>query len=92
MNDKEKDFKVGDQIAYFPNHTNGDINHPDTEFGFITGFNSMGSAFCRYWLNPDKAELRTKANSESTPIDMIRHHKLKLQEEINVLLKGYGYI
>ena len=55
-------FKVGDQIVYIPSHAD-DMFHPDAEFGFITGFNGNGDAFCRYWLNPDKERLRTKANS-----------------------------
>ena len=64
-------FKIGDQIVYIPNHAE-DMFHCDAEFGFITGFNSKGSPFCRYWRNPDRQKLRTTANSECTPIDMIK--------------------
>ncbi len=83
-------FKKGDQIVYIPNHAE-DMFHPDAEFGFITGFGGTGSAFCRYWLNPDRTELRTKANSEATPIDMIHRCDLKSQELINEMLVELGY-
>lgn len=60
----------GTQIIYVPTHANGDINHPDCVAGFITSVRmapGMDVAFCRYW---NKAgELRTKANSEATPIE-----------------------
>jgi hypothetical protein len=83
-------FKIGDQIVYIPNHAD-DMFHKDAEFGFITGFNPEGNAFCRYWRNPDREELRTKANSECTPIDMIRRCDLKSQEEIDKLIIKYKY-
>ena len=83
-------FKKGDQIVYIPSHAK-DLFHPDAEFGFVTGFSGIGSAFCRYWLNPDRTELRTTANSEGTPIDMIRRCDLKSQELINEMLVKLGY-
>ena len=83
-------FKIGDQIVYLPLHAK-DLFDSDAEFGFITGFNASGSAFCRYWLNPKKESLRTTANSEATPIDMIFRCDLKPQKEINKLLIYLGY-
>ncbi len=83
-------FKKGDQIVYIPSHAK-DLHHPDAEFGFITGFSGIESAFCRYWLNSDRTELRTTANSERTPIDMIRRCDLKSQELINEMLVKLGY-
>jgi len=83
-------FKKGDQIVYIPNHAK-DMFHPDAEFGFITGFTLGESAFCRYWLNPDRTELRTTANSEATPIDMFHRCDLKSQELINEMLMKFGY-
>ena len=29
-------FYMGQQIAYVPTHANGDINHRDVQFGFVT--------------------------------------------------------
>lgn len=87
---KKHDFKVGDQIVYIPTHAKN-MFHRDAEFGFITSFNRSGSAFCRYWLNPDRLTLRTTANSEATPIDMIKRCDLKPQEEIDRLLEKLGY-
>lgn len=30
---------IGDRVAYIPYHANGDINHPDVEYGIVTGMN-----------------------------------------------------
>lgn len=61
------DYKPGDQIAYLPNHVEGDVFHKDVEFGFVTSTKD-GKVFCRFWL-PDevgiKPTLRTKNNSEA---------------------------
>lgn len=83
-------FRKGNQIVYIPGHADNML-HPDAEFGFITGFNQKGSAFCRYWRNPDRDELRTKANSEATLIEMIKRCDLKPQAEIDELLIKLGY-
>jgi hypothetical protein len=64
------DLKRGTQIAYVPTHTKGDLQHPDVEVGFVTSVQG-GTAFCRYWSKCSQGELRTKANSESTPIEML---------------------
>ena len=83
-------FKIGDQIVYIPNHAK-DKYHSDAEFGFITGFSPNGSAFCRYWHNPYRTDLRTTANSEATPIDMLYKCNLKSQEFIHAMLVKLGY-
>lgn len=65
-------FQPGEQIAYVPSHAEGDINHPDVEFGFVTSQRG-DTVFCRYWRR-DMTDLRTKANSEGTPIEnLVRH-------------------
>lgn len=66
----------GDQIAYVPNHAGQqDLAHKDVEFGFVTsGPNDAGGYFCRFFYkNTAKYgnDLRTKGNSESTPIENI---------------------
>ena len=63
-------LRRGTQIAYIPTHADGDIRHPDVEFGFVTSVRN-GVAFCRYWRKCSLGELRTKANSEGTPIDVL---------------------
>lgn len=63
-------IKPGMQIAYIPNHAEGDINHKDVEVGFVTSITENG-AFCRYWSKHNPGELRTKANSELTPFDCL---------------------
>lgn len=88
---RKQKFGIGDQIVYIPSHAN-DIFHKDAEFGFITGFNSKGDAFCRYWRNPDKNELRTKANSECTPVSLLQKYDLKPQKLITQILIDLGYV
>jgi len=85
-------FKVGDQIAYIPLHANGDLDHWDVEFGFITGFNSEGDPFCRYWRKGEVGILRTTANSECTPIDMVVVHYSVPQSKVDDFIKrNYDY-
>ena len=90
-------FKIGDQIVYIPTHAEdmlhpgAELSHPDTEFGFITGFNSIGTPFCRYWSNLNRNVLRTTANSECTPIHMLKKYALKPQTLIYALLPVLGY-
>jgi len=62
---KEWPIRRGAQIVYVPNHAWGNDEHPDCEAGFITSV-SEDAAFCRYW--GEEGQLRTKANSERTPI------------------------
>lgn len=79
---KANDFKQGDQILYIPNHAEGDRDHPDCEFGFVTS-TKINTVFCRYWRNrpwsnKPKAELRTRYNSEGTdPSNLIKHDLFK---------------
>jgi hypothetical protein len=76
----ETKFKRGEQIAYIPRHAEGKISHPDVEFGFVTsGPNANGDYFCRYWLRETECDLlpklRTKANSECTPVELLVPYK-----------------
>ena len=64
------EIERGTQILYIPTHANGDENHPDVEVGFVTSQRS-DTVFCRYWSKYHQDELRTKANSEGTPIEYI---------------------
>lgn len=74
----------GTQIAYIPVHAEGDIAHTDVEFGFVTSV--RGSiAFCRYWNK--LGILRTKANSEATPLSRIIPHDSYPQSKIDALLR-----
>ena len=61
---------TGTQILYVPNHANEDENHPDAELGFVTSQRG-DTIFCRYWSKYHPGELRTKANSEGTPVGNI---------------------
>lgn len=63
-------LKRGTQIIYVPVHTNGSTWHIDCERGFVTSVSDRG-AFCRYWNKSSPNELRTKSNSELTPLDRL---------------------
>ena len=67
---KERAMKRGTQIVYVPSHASG-INHPDCEEGFVTSIRG-NTVFCRYWSKVTSGiMLRTRANSEGTPIENI---------------------
>jgi len=70
MTARNTDLKRGTQIAYVPMHASGSLHHPDVERGFVTSV-SGSFAFCRYWSKHSPGELRTKANSEGTPLECI---------------------
>lgn len=83
-----KDLKRGTQIAYIPNHADGDINHSSVEQGFVTS-TSEKVAFCRFWSKCYKAELRTKANSEAIIFDNIVIIDSVPQTLVDEMLKKY---
>lgn len=57
----------GRQIIYVPDHAHEQVDHPDCEKGFVTSVDG-DYAFCRYWRRHPPFDLRTKANSERTPV------------------------
>ncbi len=83
-------MKPGTQIAYIPTHANGDINHPDVEFGFVTSEQETAH-FCRYWMKGNPGELRTKANSESTPNDSLVEHVSVPQKTVWEVMMNLHY-
>jgi len=81
-------MKPGTQIAYIPLHAEGDINHPDVEFGFVVS--ERGDAhFCRYWRRGHLGELRTVANSELTPTNNLVEYKSVSQDVVDNLVLGF---
>ncbi len=68
----------GTQIAYVPTHADGNVFHPDVEFGFVVRESASGPGlhyFCRYWRKGHPGELRTVANSENTPLSCLVLHE-----------------
>jgi len=65
------ELERGTQILYVPSHADGDVSHCDVEVGFVTQDAGERGAFCRYWSKSSAHTLRTKANSELTPREMI---------------------
>ena len=82
-----KKLAIGMQIAYIPHHANGDINHRDVEFGFITGYNSHKDPFCRYYHKDRPGVLRTTANSECTPRAMVVPSRTTTQTFVDDFLR-----
>lgn len=86
-------LKPGTQIAYIPSHAEGNIEHPDVEFGFVTGASSNSHHhFCRYWRKGSKAALRTTANSECTPDEYLVEHEYVPQGVVNRTMVALGYM
>ena len=88
-------LKQGTQIIYVPAHVPiTDVNHPDSEQGFIWKMARGGeAALCRYWSKHSTNELRTKANGEWTPtwrliIKNTRPQRL-IDETINSIIQHY---
>ncbi len=87
-------MKLGTQIAYIPLHAAGDLEgvedilkHPDVEFGFVTSEGQGGAIhFCRYWRKGYLGELRTCANSEATPTEMLMEYDSVPQEIVDRLV------
>lgn len=85
-------IRKGSQVIYVPRHAAGDVNHPDCEKGFVTSLSPAGTvAFCRYFYNAKYGahcgQLRTTANSEATPIEMLVERNHRMQSDINDLLR-----
>ena len=83
---------IGTQIAYIPNHAEGEITHPDTEFGFVTSWNEdPANVFCRFWAKGWPGTLRTTSCSESTPKANLVEHESVFQERVEEELIRLGY-
>jgi len=80
-------YKRGDQIAYVPTHAEGDLQHPDVDFGFVTSVPTATDLFCRYWSKFSPGELRTKACSELTPGANVVHYDSVDQSLVDAEIK-----
>ena len=79
-------MEPGTQIAYVPLHAKGDLADPDVEYGFVTS--ERGDVhFCRYWQRGSPGILRTVANSEATPTEMLVQHNRIPQDIVDQALK-----
>ena len=84
------DLPDGTQIAYIPMHADGDINHSDVEFGFVCDKDRKlpDSVLCRYWhKGGEGSALRTVANGERTPFEMLVVHRSTYQGTIDRLVE-----
>lgn len=76
-------LKVGTQIACVPDHADS-LEHEAVEFGFVFSVKPTinDSVFVRYWSKHSPGELRTKANSELTPLRLIVLHESVPHEKV----------
>lgn len=80
-------MKKGTQIVRIPDHANGDINHPDVDFGFVMT-SMITTCACRYWKKGQPGVLRTVANSETTPRLNLQRFELLPQFVIEKTIKA----
>jgi len=66
-------FERGNQIAYIPNHAEGNVRHKDVEYGFVTKV-VKDRVFCRFWSKYHLGDLRTIAVSEGCLAKDLCHH------------------
>jgi hypothetical protein len=88
-------LKQGTQIIKVPPHANGDIHHRDGQAGFIARETILpGNAiFCRYWVRGSEGfRLRTVANSEATPVDMLVIRDTVPQQAVKAAMLECGII
>jgi len=86
-------MKPGTQVAYIPLHTKGDLQHPDVEFGFVTGMSQSGKfAYCRYWSKTRPSELRTTTTSEATPVERLVEFEFVPQAVVDRMMIQLGYM
>lgn len=81
-------FEIGSQIAYIPSHADGEITHPNVEFGFIESLDNQ-VAYCRYWRRGQLGKLRTVDDSEETPLLQLVAHKSVSQQLIEHYLDQF---
>lgn len=84
MSTDPKQLQKGTQVAYVPSHARNNIAHPDVEFGFVVSVRENG-AFCRYFYR--NGELRTRANSELTPFDLLYRYRSRDQSVIDKIIE-----
>lgn len=85
---RAQDLQRGTQIIYVPTHAEGNENHPDCERGFVTSV-KPDAAFCRYWSKYHPGELRTKMNSELTPLDCLVVKKSVADSKVEQALRAW---
>jgi hypothetical protein len=89
MNNTKINYESGDQIAYIPYHANGDINHGDVQFGFVTSTRELRNGeigvWCRYYYRDGTR--RTTSCSERCSPDQIVPHVSRPQEDVTAWLK-----
>jgi len=99
MGNSGAEMKMGTQVVYIPNHANGNIQHKDVEFGFVTGRSPVlgkllgreEGCYCRYWSKELPNKPRTLSCSELTPARNLIEHSILPQSVIYSWMEKLGY-
>lgn len=87
---KHSPLDKGTQIALIPDHANGDINHQDVKFGFVSSHDPRtNNVYCRFWSDITPDDLRNKANSEFCEFRNIYLHTSRPQELVHKMIEQY---
>ena len=88
MLDEVKQSDEYKELESLRDHAQGDMNHRDVQFGFVTSQTERHQGyFVRYWKKGEEGrELRTTAGSELTPDRLLVKHKIVVQERVDKLL------
>lgn len=81
-------METGQQVAYIPEHAEGNREHPDVEFGFVTSSpKGKRYSFCRYWIRGKPGQLRTTNCSELTGNSSLVKHVCVPQAIVDKFIK-----
>lgn len=94
-----KEFNVGDQVLYVPNHAKGNHGHPDCEHGLVSSMNDR-FVFVRYvrsgmLQSTGEATLRENLLRSGEPfpsgaaMDEMKHQIKKLHELVDALRRAH---
>lgn len=94
---RECTLQPGEQITYTPWHANGNLNHKDSENGFVTSVkhyeNGEITVYCRFWSKNEPYELRNKLNSEGVACispERLSRRQTHAQSMVNQWMKQNG--
>lgn len=86
------EFKVGRQVAYFPNHTERyNFSHPDVEYGFVVREGpDETSVFCRFWTHKYQGHKVEVSGAKLVKTKNLTRYKSRPQSVVDDLVIFYG--
>ncbi len=86
-----KTLKRGTQVVYVPKHANGQLDHPNSEEGFVTRVVPYPAGadivYCRFWSKHAPDTLRTRSTSEACFADELIVKRTRPQKAVKAMLK-----